>query len=220
MASSEATISIIDDDEAVRSGLAVLVKSWGWNVETHASAQAFLDNYDPTVPGCLVVDLRMPGMDGFALQRAICDNEFESPVIFISGHGNIPDVVRAIQAGAIDFLVKPFSDKVLFDRISNALVLDAQRRREGAFRRQQTERFATLTPRERQVMQLLCAGKSGVQIAAEFGISYKTLEKFRGQVMAKMQAGSMAELTVMAISLGLLTEGGQPSAWTSPAIPR
>ena len=199
---NEPTVFVVDDDPAVRKALKLPIKSVGLNVESFASAREFLDAYDPARPGCLVVDVRMPGMDGLDLQEKLSALPGSIPMIFITGHGDIEMAVRAVQKGAVDFIEKPFRDQVLLDRIAEAIELDKDHRRRQARRAELASRLALLTPRERAVMNLVVAGKANKVIASELGLSRKTVEFHRAHVMEKMRADSVAELTQLAMAAG------------------
>jgi two-component system, LuxR family, response regulator FixJ len=195
----EATVFVVDDDAAVCDSLRFLIESVGLRVETFASAGAFLAAYEPGTPGCLVLDLRMPGMSGLELQEQMARRGLNLPVIIITAHGDVPAAVRAMRAGAIDFMSKPFSDQALLDRIHQALEKDAQARSERAARDAVAARIALLTPREREVMDLVVSGKANKEIAAVLDLSAKTVETHRARVMDKMQANSVADLVRMAL---------------------
>jgi len=189
-----ATVFVVDDDEAVRDSLELLVATTGLAVETFASAREFLDAYDPERAGCLVTDIRMPGMSGLELQEHLVALGASIPVIVLTGHGDVPAAVRALKAGAVDFVEKPFKPQALLDLINQAIARDRETReamaREGAI----AERLASLTPREREVMELVVAGKANKVIAVELDISERTVELHRGRIMKKMKARSLAEL--------------------------
>ncbi|HUW83133.1 MAG TPA: response regulator FixJ [Phycisphaerae bacterium] len=204
--SPEATVFVVDDDPAVRESLQWLIESVGLNVETYATAQEFLDAFDRDRPGCLVLDVRMPGISGLDLQDRLASQQVRIPVIIITGHADVPMAVRAMKAGVVDFIEKPFSDELLLDRIRAALELDARIRVNQSHRVEVGTYFAQLTPREREVMGLVVAGKSNKQIAAELGLSQKTVEVHRAHVMQKMQAESLAELVQMAVTLGVVQQ--------------
>ena len=193
----EATVHVVDDDKAVRESLQRLMESVGVVVETYPSAQAFLDGYDRARPGCLVLDIRMPGMSGLELQEKLADEGIGLPVIIISAHGNVEKAVRAMKAGAVDFIKKPYKGQLLLERIRQALELDARMRRKEEERAEVGARIARLTPREREVMHLLAAGKRPKQIAFELGLSRKTVDVHRGHIMMKMQVDSLVELARM-----------------------
>ena len=200
----EATVYVVDDDKAVRESLQRLMESVGVVVETYPSAQAFLDGYDRARPGCLVLDIRMPGMSGLELQEKLADEGIGLPVIIISAHGNVEKAVRAMKAGAVDFIKKPYKGQLLLERIRQALELDARMRRKEEERAEVGARIARLTPREREVMHLLAAGKRPKQIAFELGLSRKTVDVHRGHIMMKMQVDSLVELARMIQTHGVL----------------
>jgi FixJ family two-component response regulator len=196
-------VYIVDDDEAVRGSLRMLMRSVGLQAQALGSAREFLDAYDRRQSGCLVLDVRMPQMSGLELQQQLNQRGATIPVIFISGHGDVPMAVEAMQHGAFDFLQKPFRDQELLDRVQRALKLDAQSRATSAADAQILERLKSLTPRERQVMQLVTRGKANKVVGAELGVSQRTVEIHRAHVMEKMQARSLAELVRMVLD----TEG-------------
>jgi RNA polymerase sigma factor (sigma-70 family) len=192
-----ATVFVIDDDEAVRDSLRLLLKSVGLPVRTCASAQEFLPDYDPRQPGCLVLDIRMPGMSGLELQQQLNVRGATIPVVFVTGHGDIPMAVEAMQHGAFDFLQKPFRDQDLIDRVQRALQRDAAIRTQLQAADRIRELIASLTPREREVLELVAAGKPNKVMAADLGVSQRTIEIHRARVMEKMQARSLAQLVRM-----------------------
>jgi two-component system response regulator FixJ len=193
----EATVFVVDDDEALRRSLRRLMESVGLAVQTFPTAEDFLACYDPARPGCLVLDIRMPGMSGLALQDKLNREGIRIPVIIVSGHADVEKAVRAMRTGAVDFMKKPYKGKVLLDRIRQALELDAQTRRAELVRADIAARISRLTPREREVMDLLAAGQSPKQIAFALGLSRKTVDVHRGHIMTKMQAESLVELAQM-----------------------
>ena len=197
----EPTVFVVDDDPAMRDSLCWLLQSVDLHVETYPSADAFLAAYDAARPGCLVLDVRMPGMSGLNLQDELRARDIRLPIIMLSGHAEVPTAVRALKAGAIDFMEKPFSDELLLDRIRQAIDLDREQRDAGARRAAVAERYALLTPREREVMELVTAGKANKVIAAELGLSPKTVEVHRAAVMDKMRADSVADLVRMRLAL-------------------
>jgi len=197
----EPTVFVVDDDPAMRDSLCWLLQSVDLHVETYPSADAFLAAYDAGRPGCLVLDVRMPGMSGLNLQDELRARHIRLPIIMLSGHAEVPTAVRALKAGAIDFMEKPFSDELLLDRIRQAIDLDREQRDAEARRTAVAERYALLTPREREVMELVTAGKANKVIAAELGLSPKTVEVHRAAVMDKMRADSVADLVRMRLAL-------------------
>jgi two-component system, LuxR family, response regulator FixJ len=196
------TIYIVDDDEAVRNSLRFLLKSVGHTCQTLASANEFLETYQPQHPGCLILDVRMPGMSGLELQQRLNLRGAIIPVIFITGHGDVPMAVEAMQHGAADFLQKPFRDQDLLDRIQRALERDARNRAALAQHERIRASFDSLTPREREVLELMTRGKSNKVMAAELGVSQRTVEIHRARVMDKTGAASLAQLVRMAMDLG------------------
>ncbi len=192
--STQPTVFIVDDDQAMRDALAWLIQSVHLQVQTFASAEAFLESYDSALPGCLVLDVRMPGMSGLKLQEELVARGRMLPIIMLTGYAEVPTAVRALKQGAIDFLNKPFSDALLLERISEAIEIDAQRRQAEQQRADVLARYETLTPREREVMQLVIAGKANKVIAADLDLSPRTVEVHRASVMRKMGAESVADL--------------------------
>lgn len=203
-ANARPTVFIVDDDTAVRDALKFLLRSVGHPVETFASAQDFLDAYRDDRPGCLVLDIRMPGMSGLELQEKLVERRSILPIIFITGHGDVPMAVEAMQAGAMDFIQKPFRDQDLLDRINQALEKDAKNRAALGELNLIRERLASLTPREREVMDLVVHGKANKVIAGDLDLSQRTVEIHRARVMEKMQASSLAHLVRMVIEVGEL----------------
>jgi len=195
-------VFIVDDDEAVRSSLRLLIKSVGLVPSVFGSARDFLDGYDPAQPGCLVLDVRMPQMSGLELQEELNRQGAILPVIFVTGHGDVPMAVEAMQAGAFDFLQKPFRDQELVDRVQRALEKDRANRAALGERGLIRERFESLTPREREVLDLMTRGKANKQMAFELGVSQRTIEIHRGHVMEKTGAASLAQLVRMVMDLG------------------
>src|SRR5580704_8568878 len=202
MADGPAVVFVIDDDPSMRGALEDLIGSVGLQVRAFASPQDFLHSKLPDAPGCLVLDVRLPGMSGLAFQKELARLGVALPVIFITGHGDIPMSVRAMKAGAVEFLTKPFHDQDLLDAIHAAIERDRKRRREAVLVAELQERYATLTERERQIMTLVAIGRANKQIAAELSLSEMTVKVHRGQVMRKMHAGSLPELVRMADRLG------------------
>jgi FixJ family two-component response regulator len=202
MVEQRAVVFVIDDDPSMRLALEDLVRSVGLEVRVFAAPQEFLQSKPPDAPGCLVLDVRLPGMSGLAFQKELAKESLTLPVIFITGHGDIPMSVRAMKAGAVEFLTKPFHDQDLLDAIHAAIERDRKRRRDAVRLAELRERFATLTERERQIMTLVVIGRANKQIAAELTLSEMTVKVHRGQVMRKMHAGSLPELVRMADRLG------------------
>jgi FixJ family two-component response regulator len=196
-------VFVIDDDPSMRLALEDLVRSVGLEVRAFAAPQEFLQSKPSDTPGCLVLDIRLPGMSGLTFQKELANGGLALPVIFITGHGDIPMSVRAMKAGAVEFLTKPFHDQDLLDAIHAAIERDRKRRREAVHLAELRERFATLTERERQIMTRVVIGRANKQIAAELDLSEMTVKVHRGQVMRKMQAGSLPELVRIADHLGV-----------------
>jgi len=187
-------VFIVDDEADVRDAVQLLVGSDGLNAEAYASADEFLAAYEPGTPGCLILDVRMPGMSGLAAQQTLQERGIELPIIFISGHGDIPMAVRAVQEGALDFLEKPFSDDAVLDCVQRALQRDREHRAQAAERADVAACLATLTPREREVMDKLLEGKVNKIIARELDASTRTVEIHRARVLQKMEVANAAQL--------------------------
>jgi FixJ family two-component response regulator len=204
MSETDAVVFVVDDDAPMRESLKNLIRSVGLRVELFASAQEFLRSKRPDQPSCLVLDVRLPGLSGLDLQRRTGDAGIEIPIVFITGHGDIPMSVRAMKAGAVEFLTKPFRDQDLLDAIQQALERDGKARDQRAALEELRSRFASLTSREREVMKRVVAGLLNKQIGAELGTSETTVKVHRHQVMEKMGAGSVPELVRMADRLGVL----------------
>jgi len=203
----QAIVHIVDDDEAICSSLRMLLKSRGMPAVSHGSAEEFLAKYDPEQPGCLVLDVRMPGMSGLELQDELNRRGAIIPVIFITGHGDVPMAVEAMQHGATDFLQKPFADQEFAERIQRALALDQRNRTALDQKDQIRARLAALTRRELQVLQLVTLGKPNKIIAAKLGVSQRTVEIHRAHLMEKMGATSLAHLVrmTMGVEMGIST---------------
>jgi FixJ family two-component response regulator len=195
----EPQVFVIDDDQAVRDSLGLLLKSMGTRASLFDSAQAFLDAWDPAMRGCIVLDIRMPGMSGMELQQRLKSQRCDIPIIFVTGHGDVPMAVEAMHQGAFDFIQKPFRDQELLDRINQALAWDAEHRSEEDQRRGVQERYASLTPREREVMDCVVRGLANKVIAMDLDLSQRTVEIHRARVMEKMNARSLADLVRMSL---------------------
>ena len=200
MTQSEPTVFIVDDDPSVLKGLSRLMKSVKLNVETYSSAQEFLDSYNPVQPGCLLIDMRMPGISGLELQEILQSRNILIPTIIITGYGEVTDAVQAMKKGAIDFIEKPFNGQYLLDQVHKAIAEDAQIRKKQAQQQVVSASLALLTPREREVMDLVITGKANKVIALELGLSMKTVEFHRAHMMKKMKVDSVAELVDLFIS--------------------
>lgn len=198
---AKATVFVVDDDQAMRNSLKWLIESVGVPVESFASADEFLARYEAGRPGCLVLDVRMPGMSGLELQEHLSSRNTRVPAVIITGHGDVPMAVRAMKAGAVDFIEKPFNDEALLDAIRRALAFEERQRSEQYEHREIQARIDHLTPREREVMEMVTEGRSNKEIANALGVSAKTIEAHRARVMEKMQAGSLAELVRMAMAV-------------------
>jgi FixJ family two-component response regulator len=210
VATERPVVFVVDDDLAMREALQDLLASVGMDVRVFASTQDFMQAQRPDAPGCLVLDVRLPGASGLSFQEELPRAGVDLPVIFITGHGDIPMTVRAMKAGAVEFLSKPFRDQELLDAIDAAIERHRTERREKALVAGFRQRFAALTQREREVMGLVSAGRVNKQIAAELGISEATVKVHRGQIMRKMQATSLAQLVRIADMLGL--PGSKPKS--------
>ena len=198
MADVTGVVFVIDDDPSMRAALGDLISSVGLQARLFASPQEFLHTKPPDIPGCLVLDVRLPGMSGLTFQNELAKAGIALPVIFITGHGDIPMSVRAMKAGAVEFLTKPFHEQALLDAIHTAIERDKERRRGALMSVELQERYLTLTERERQIMALVVTGRANKQIAAELNLSEMTVKVHRGQVMRKMKAASLPELVRMA----------------------
>jgi FixJ family two-component response regulator len=195
------TVFIVDDDEAVRDSLSFLMQSVGLPTETFDSADSFLQANPVGRAGCLLLDIRMPGMSGLELQGLLAERNIRLPVIFISGHADVPMAVRALKAGAFDFVEKPFNDQLLLDCVQRAIESDRQQRQSEAQLDEWRERMASLTPREREVMELVVDGAANKVISATLGVSLKTVEAHRARVMDKLKADSLSHLVRMCVML-------------------
>jgi len=197
MTDQQPTVFVVDDDPAVGDAIRLLLRSVGLPARTFSSAGEFLHAYDPESPGCLVLDVRMPGMSGLDLQARLHEMGSALPIIFVTAHGDVPMAVDAMKAGATDFIQKPFRDQELLDKVHEALASDAQLRSDRMNRANITELLESLSPREREVMDLIVAGKSNKGIALSLGISQRTVEIHRARVMEKMQVRSVSLLVQM-----------------------
>jgi FixJ family two-component response regulator len=203
MSDGNPTVFVVDDDISVRESLSLLIEVSGWQPETFASAQAFLARGPVDSPSCLVLDVLLPGLSGLALQQHLAHDRMDMPIIFISGHGNIPMTVQAMKAGAAEFLTKPFGTEVLLNAIRGAIELSQAERDRQARTQALREHYTSLSRREREVMAGVVAGRLNKQVAAALGISEITVKAHRGSVMRKMHADSVAHLVRMAAGLNL-----------------
>ena len=203
MTDARQVVHVVDDDPAVRRSLAWLLESEGLVVQVHASAEEFLAALIPEQPGCALVDLRMPGMSGLELQQALAARGVALPLVFVTAHGDVPLAVSAMRRGASDFIEKPFNDETLIAAVRRALQADAHKRGSDEERLAFYGRVASLSPREREVLQAVVAGRANKSTAAALGISIKTVEVHRGRVMDKLATGSLADLVRLVVQYGL-----------------
>jgi FixJ family two-component response regulator len=203
---ADAIVAIVDDDSSVRGGLARLIRSVGWKAETFASAQEFLARPRTEAPSCLVLDLQLPDLSGLDLQKRMAEAGLETPIVFLTGHGNIPASVQAMKAGAIEFLTKPVDEQNLLKAIQEAVERDRRNREHQAETRDLRDRYQSLTAREQEVMQQVVAGLLNKQVAAELKITEDTVKFHRGHIMRKMRADSLADLVRMAENLGIRSQ--------------
>jgi FixJ family two-component response regulator len=201
MATAKPFVFIVDDDAWIRESLETLIQDQGWRPETFASAREFLDRPRVSTPSCLVLDISLPGLNGLELQKRVAAERTDMPIIFITGHGDIPMSVGAMKAGAVEFLTKPFNDEVLLAAIREALERSRLALAQEAEMQELRERYASLTPRERDVMALVVSGLLNKQVAGDLGITESTVKAHRGQVMQKMKANSVADLVKMTARL-------------------
>jgi len=211
MSAAVPTVFVVDDDDLVRAAIQGMLKSVGLRSETFGTTEEFLRCQRPDGPSCLVLDVRLPGVSGLDFQRELVDAGFRIPIIFITGHGDIPMSVRAIKEGAVDFLAKPFRDQDLLDAIQHALEIDRAARRERTMVAGVRRRYESLTKREREVMRLVVSGLLNKQIAGELGSSEVTVKMHRGQVMRKMKAQSLVQLVRMSEKIGITSEAAPPT---------
>ncbi len=197
-------VYLVDDDFSVRDSLSLLIESTGQAVRCFESADDFLANFDPDQAGCLILDVRMPNMTGLELQEELARKDFAIPIIFISGHADVPDSSKAFRAGAVDYMEKPFDSEVLLRRMQEAIQKDLETRVQFAEKRKLKKRLSQLTPREREVYTLIVKGLSNKEVAKQLNISNRTIDVHRSKIMEKMDAEDLAELTVMAMHCGLI----------------
>jgi FixJ family two-component response regulator len=201
MSDPERIVFVIDDDRLVRDSVADLLNSAGFTVQTFGSATEFVQGHRPDVPACLILDVELPDISGLDLQTELAKSGIETPIVFLTGHGDIPMSVRAMKAGAVEFLTKPFGKQELLDAIKEALLRDGEVRKQRSESFELQKRLGTLTPRERQVLALVVTGRLNKQIAGELGTTEETIKVHRGRVMRKMGAGSLADLVRIAEKL-------------------
>lgn len=200
---ADATVAIVDDDPSVRKSLERLIRSVGWKTETFGSAQEFLASTWSDAPSCLVLDLQLPGLSGLELQKRMTEAGVETPIVFLTGYGNIPDSVKAMKAGAIEFLTKPVDEQDLLNAIREAIERYRRTQQQQADVRDLRDRYESLTSREQEVMQQVISGLLNKQIGAELKITEDTVKFHRGHIMRKMHAASLADLVRMAENLGI-----------------
>ncbi len=198
------TVFIVDDDEQVRNALSLLMESVGLNTESYASAQEYLEQFDVDKPGCLILDVRMPGISGLDLQARLAAERIHPTIIIITGHGDVPMAVRAVTAGAVDFIEKPFNNQSMLDTVHKAIEQDAIQRGESSRIQEIEAHYNELTPREKEVLQFVIEGKRNKIIAADMNISQSTVEAHRSRVMEKMAAETLSDLMRMALTLKLI----------------
>jgi len=201
MTDHQPTVYVVEDDEAVRDSLALLLKSDDLNVATYGLATDFLEDWTPESAGCIVLDIRMPGMDGMALQQALNEQNSLLPIIFVTGHGDVPLAVEAMRHGAVDFIEKPYREDILLEKIHEALAQNAEQRESLQQKQAILDRLETLTPREQEIMDRMIAGQANKVIAIELDISQRTVEIHRSRVMHKMGTHSLAHLVRMVMSV-------------------
>lgn len=201
MRNDHQTVFVVDDDAAMRDALEVLIRSICLQVEVHSTAESFLSEYQPERSGCLLLDVRMPGMDGPALQDALIERDIKIPLIFLTAHGDMEFAVRATKKGALDCISKPFREQVLIDGVKRALDVDRQQRQDRSERESINQRFLSLTAREREVLQLVVRGKHNKVIGTELGLSHKTIEFHRSKIMCKMKVRGLADLVRVSMAV-------------------
>jgi FixJ family two-component response regulator len=211
MKSGEPIVFVVDDDPSVRETLADLIASVGLSVSAFKSAREFIDSRRPDAPACLVLDVRLPGLSGLDLQKELLGTQAEIPIIFITGHGDIPMSVRAMKQGAVEFLAKPFRDQDLLDAIQHAIEIDRAARQERTMVAEVRRCYESLTKREQEVMKLIVSGLLNKQVAAHLGSSETTVKMHRGQIMHKMKAKSVIHLARMADKIGIASEASPPA---------
>jgi FixJ family two-component response regulator len=202
------TVYLVDDDAAVRDSVSLLIETVGLNCRTYPSAEAFLSALDAEIHGCLILDMRMEGMSGFELQEELNQRGCTLPTIFLSAHGDVPTTVRAMKAGAADFLTKPVDGTLLLDRVQSALALARKRRQTQLARQNARRKLESLTERECEILKLATAGQTNKEIARELGISFRTVEVHRSHILLKTGATSLFELSQLLSASGLLTDAG------------
>jgi RNA polymerase sigma factor (sigma-70 family) len=207
MKEAESIVFVIDDDPLYRASTERLVRSVGFSVQSFQSAADFLNSQRPNVPSCLILDVRLPGLSGLDLQRELAGASVHLPIIFVTGHGDIPMSVQAMKAGAVEFLTKPFRDQTLLDSIRQAIERDRIARQQHARNADLRRRYESLGPREREVFKCVASGMLNKQIADELGVTERTIKFHRGHIMRKMQVRSLAELVRMAETLGIAGRG-------------
>ena len=215
---SKPTVFVVDDDSDMRESLRDLISSVRLPVKDYGSATEFLDDYDPAIPGCLLLDMRMPGMSGLDLQDTLHEQAIDIPIIMITGHGDVPMAVRAIKHGAVDFIEKPFRGQVLIDRIGEAIKNDAKTREARARRVEIEERVSLLTPREREVVDMVVTGTTAKQIAAQLGVSTQAIYAHRKRAMTTLKVSSVARLTMLASTAQLNRADNAPVAKTNSIL--
>jgi two-component system, LuxR family, response regulator FixJ len=201
MTDSQQIVYVVEDDEAVRDSLEMMLVSMEYKVETFPTANAFLDEYNESMAGCIVLDIRMPGMDGMELQKALNSKNSILPIIFVTGHGDVPMAVEAMQQGAIDFIQKPYREQELLEKIKSALELDAEQQSSLIEKKEIQHKLEELTPREQEIMDMMIDGHANKVIAIDLGISQRTVEIHRSRVMHKMGTHSLAHLVRMIMSV-------------------